>query len=64
MPLILAVSELISIVLLSTFRLIVLPDLPRPLPAVTCPAPENCVNVNVSVPRVAPPVTEVNTNGF
>ena len=60
-PLILAASELISIVLSSTPKASVLPVFVRPLPAVTCPAPENCVNVSAEVPNVAVPVTEVRT---
>jgi len=56
-PLICKVSDTISIEVLSTLTEIVLPALPSPVPAVTLPAPENCVNVNVSVPRVAEPVT-------
>ena len=50
--LILILSPLISTDLSSTFAEIVVPDLDRPVPASTAPAPENCVNVKSVVPRL------------
>ncbi len=60
-PLICSVSETISNEVLSTFTDKVLPDLARPFPAVTWPAPENCENESASEPIVAVPVIDVNT---
>ena len=37
---------------LPVFALIVVPDLVRPFPASTAPAPENCVNVKAVLPKV------------
>ena len=50
-PLIFTVSLAICNVL-PTFTLSVVPDLERPSPASTAPAPENCVNVNAVLSRV------------
>ena len=51
-PFNLKLSELICNVLSSTFAERVVPDLERPLPASTAPAPENCVNVNAVLSKV------------
>ena len=51
-PFNLKLSELICNDLLSTFAESVVPDLERPVPASTAPAPENCVNVNAVESRV------------
>ena len=55
-------SELTSIVLLSSFTFKVFPDLLKASPAITCPAPENCTTGIAVVPKLEGVPSCVKTN--